>query len=100
MKRLSVVTNLTDRLLALRRLDRTRTWESLDDLRVCRCCGKKITGRQIEVIAAQGKSEMRLLCPTDGCSATMSDWIYPSERRRVLNGWNRPSQSLVPVPAT
>jgi hypothetical protein len=105
MKQISVVTNLSDRLVALRQLDRTRAWESLDDVRVCRCCGRTITGRQIEVIAPARNGEPRLLCPTDGCSATTSDWIYPSERMRSRNGWSgRPRQTrdtpFIPIPAT
>src|SRR5438067_13144588 len=73
--------DLCERLRLLRALDPLRKWESLDDQRFCRCCHKFISGRQIEVIPASGKT-LRLVCPTTDCSATVCDWVYPDEIRR------------------
>ncbi len=39
--------NLSDRLLALRRFDSLRKWESLDDRRFCRCCRKFIPAAKL-----------------------------------------------------
>jgi len=69
---------LAERLILLRELDPLRKWESLDDQRFCRCCHKFISGRQIEVRPAPGKT-LRLVCPTSDCSATVRDWVYPNE---------------------
>ncbi len=39
-----------DKLNVLRRLDRFRRWNSLDEERICRRCDKHLTGRDIIVI--------------------------------------------------
>jgi hypothetical protein len=68
-----------DKLLILRRLDRDRKWESLDDKRYCRCCGATFTGRQIDVVGGtRGSGRLRLLCPTEDCASTSKDWAYPA----------------------
>jgi hypothetical protein len=68
-----------DKLLILRRLDRDRKWESLDDKRYCRCCGATFTGRQIDVVGGtRGSGRLRLLCPTEDCVSTSKDWVYPA----------------------
>ena len=60
-----------DKLDALRKGDPGRAWESLDDGRSCRICGKTFSGRQIEVDPA---GSGRLHCPTAGCSGSPRDW--------------------------
>ena len=68
-----------DKLLILRRLDRDRNWESLDDKRYCRCCGATFIGRQVDVVGGtRGSGRLRLLCPTQGCASTSKDWVYPA----------------------
>jgi len=68
-----------DKLLILRRLDRNRTWESLDDKRYCRCCGATFIGRQVDVVGGtRGSGRLRLLCPTESCASTSQDWVYPA----------------------
>jgi hypothetical protein len=42
-----------DKLRWLRRLDGGRRWESLDDHRCCRCCGKTFSGRQVQLVAGR-----------------------------------------------
>ena len=94
--------SLAERLILLRELDPLRKWKSLDDQRVCRCCHKFISGRQIEVIPASGKT-LRLVCPTTDCSATVCDWVYPSEtarspdasRGRVLRVIDKSGESFI-----
>ena len=69
--------NASDRLLILRRLDHLRKWASLDDKRYCVCCGKIITGRQIEAVGGtRPLGPLRLLCPTENCVSTCEDWVY------------------------
>jgi len=79
-----------DRLILLRRLDRFRKWESLDDRRFCRCCHKFISGRQIEVIDAAAQDEtLRLACPTTDCPSNLEDWAYPNETAQSPDEWGR-----------
>ena len=75
-----------DKLFLLRRLDRLSAWESLDDKRQCLRCGTVFSGRQLDVVGGtRGLGPLRLLCPTDGCPSTASDWVGvgPKQRRRV-----------------
>ena len=82
--------DLSDRLILLRRLDSLRNWESLDEQRFCRCCHKFISGRQIEVIkGAPPAEELRPVCPTNNCSATPQDWVYPNEIAQPPDAWGR-----------
>ena len=67
-----------DKLAALRRLDKSRAWNSLDDQLYCTICKNVISGRQIEVVGgANGLRAMRLKCSTPGCFSTPADWILP-----------------------
>jgi hypothetical protein len=80
----------SDRLILLRRLDRFRNWQSLDDRRFCRCCHKFISGRQIEVIDATAADEaLRVACPTTDCPSNVEDWVYPNEIAQPPDKWGR-----------
>jgi len=79
-----------DRLFLLRRLDRFRKWQSLDDRRFCRCCHKLISGRQIEVIDPSPQDDvLRLACPTTNCLSDIEDWVYPNEIAQPPDKWGR-----------
>jgi hypothetical protein len=66
-----------DKLDVLRYLDEFHYWHSLDDERICKRCGRTITGCQIVVIEMQGtRGKLRLQCPTAGCVSTPGDWAY------------------------
>ena len=66
-----------DKLDVLRYLDEFHYWHSLDDERVCKRCGRTITGRQILVIELHGtRGKLRLQCPSAGCISTPGDWTY------------------------
>lgn len=78
-----------DRLILLRRLDRFRKWQSLDDRRFCRCCHKLISGRQIEVIDVTAPEAWRLACPTTHCPSNLEDWVYPNEIAQPPDKWGR-----------
>jgi hypothetical protein len=67
---------LDERLLILREADQFRTWRSLDDKRVCILCDKKFSGRQVRITRGRG-GRFHLHCPTDGCNAASSQWVYP-----------------------
>lgn len=67
-----------EKLLALRELDIFHRWESIDERRYCRGCGKSISGREIKVFARRdGDQAFRLECPTEGCLSVPIDWIMP-----------------------
>jgi len=67
-----------DKLAALRRLDRGRPWNSLDDQLYCTICKSVISGRQIEVVGGtNGLRALHLKCSTPGCLSTPADWILP-----------------------
>ena len=69
-----------DKLCWLRRLDGGRAWESLDDHRCCRYCGKTFSGRQVQLVGGtRGHGPVRFVCPTSNCPSTPADWDYPSE---------------------
>jgi len=67
-----------DKLAALRRLDQSRAWNSLDDQLYCTICKSVISGRQIEVVGGtNGLRALRLKCSTPDCPSTPADWILP-----------------------
>src|SRR5438477_1051247 len=69
-----------DKLRWLHRLDGTREWESLDDRRRCRSCGKTFSGRQVQLVGGtRGHGPVRFVCPTANCLSTFADWLYPHE---------------------
>ncbi|HEU5312954.1 MAG TPA: hypothetical protein VFU08_03935 [Candidatus Udaeobacter sp.] len=69
-----------EKLEVLRRLDQFRQWHSLDEKRYCLVCGEIITGREIQVIGSPLKERpLRIICPTEHCSATPMEWVRPTE---------------------
>ena len=67
-----------DKLAALRRLDKSRAWNSLDDQLYCTICKSVISGRQIEVVGGtNGLRALRLKWSTTGCFSTPADWSLP-----------------------
>lgn len=71
---------MAERFHLLRRIDTRRRWKSLDDERVCLLCERKFAGRHLEFIRNRS-GEMELRCPTDGCKATMNEWVYVDDPR-------------------
>src|SRR5215831_15749657 len=71
--------SLDDRLSILRVGDPFRSWNSLDDRRVCVLCGRKFKGRQVDIRRLPG-GKFKLGCPTLGCLSTPHQWRY----------WTRP----------
>lgn len=73
--------NVEDKLEALRKLDTSGRWQSLDDERYCTRCDHVISGRQIEVAGGvRARGPLRLECPTEDCSATPADWRAAGRR--------------------
>lgn len=73
-----------DKLAALRRLDKGRPWNSLDDRLYCTNCKSVISGRQIEVVGgSNGLRALHLKCSTPGCLSTPVDWILPVKSETV-----------------
>ena len=77
-------TGAEDKLAALRRLDKSRAWTSLDDQLYCASCKSVISGRHIEVVGGtNGLRALRLKCSTPGCLSTPADWIVPVKPETV-----------------
>ena len=73
-----------DKLRWLRRLDGGHGWKSLDDHRMCGCCGKTFSGRQVQLVGrTRGHGPVRFVCPTPNCTSKPADWRYPHERGAV-----------------
>jgi hypothetical protein len=73
-----------DKLAALRRLDKSRAWNSLDDQLYCTSCKTIISGRHIEVVGGtNGLRALHLKCSTPGCLSTPADWIVPVKPETV-----------------
>jgi len=67
-----------DKLASLRRLDKSRAWNSLDDQLYCTVCKNVISGHQIEVVGGtNGLRALHLKCSTPGCLSTPADWLLP-----------------------
>src|SRR5438105_15032200 len=67
-----------DKLAALRRLDKSRAWNTLDDQLYCTSCKSIISGRQIAVVGGtNGLRALHIKCSTPGCFSTPADWIVP-----------------------
>jgi hypothetical protein len=67
--------NLDDRLSILRVGDPLRSWNSIDDQRICVLCGRKFKGRQVDIRRLPG-GKFKLRCPTLGCLSTPHQWRY------------------------
>jgi len=82
--------NLDDRLSILRASDPLRSWNSLDDQRVCAVCGRKFKGRQVDIRRLPG-GKLKLRCPTLGCTSTPQQWMHAAPRaaRVVETNWRR-----------
>jgi hypothetical protein len=66
------------KLAALRRIDKGRPWNSLDDQLYCTTCKSVISGRKIEVVGGtNGLRALHLKCCTPDCPSTPADWILP-----------------------
>jgi len=68
--------NSAQRLQALRELDVFHDWESIEDHRLCRRCGRIISGRQIRILSGvRDDRPAHLECPTEGCLSVPLEWI-------------------------
>jgi hypothetical protein len=74
-----------DKLAALRRIDKSRPWNCLDDRVYCTICKNEISGRQIEIVGGtNGLRALHLKCSTPGCLSTPADWILPVKSETVV----------------
>ena len=68
------------KLKVLRETDIFHHWDSLDEERCCRRCGKAFTGREIKVFRGwRNGPRYRLECPTKSCPAVPIEWIVTAE---------------------
>src|SRR4051812_38614779 len=69
-----------EKLQILRRLDRYRKWDSLDEKRYCLACGHIIDGHSVLIVGGtRGTGPMRLICPSERCHAIPMDWVIPND---------------------
>jgi hypothetical protein len=68
--------------------DPFRSWNSLDDQRVCVLCGRKFKGRQVDIRRLSGR-KFKLCCPTLGCLSVPHQWRYatPVRSEPVQKHW-------------
>ncbi len=81
---------IEERLSILKRQDRFRDWDSLDDQRFCILCDRTFTGRQVDIIRA-GRGRWMLHCPTETCKSTPRHWVYPGNpliSRKAYQDWS------------
>jgi hypothetical protein len=67
---------LDERLSILRSTDHFRSWNSLDDKRVCVLCEKTFNGRQVQIKRSRSGC-LQICCPTEGCTGGPNQWVYP-----------------------
>jgi hypothetical protein len=60
------------RLALIQQHDRLRKWQDVNELRTCVCCGRKLSGRLIQIWADASGFWFR--CPTSGCNGSLSDF--------------------------
>ncbi|HJT45380.1 MAG TPA: hypothetical protein VJ721_03830 [Chthoniobacterales bacterium] len=71
----------SEKLEMLRRLDRFRKWQSLNEKRYCLACGQIIDGHRIHVVGGtRGSGPLRLICPTARCHSIAMDWVFPTDQ--------------------
>ncbi len=64
-----------EKLALLRKEDHFRSWQSLDDKRVCVLCEETFAGQ--DVIVSRHGAGYELHCPTRGCPSRVHQWVYP-----------------------
>jgi hypothetical protein len=74
---------MAERFEVLRQIDTRRRWKSLDDERVCLICARKFSGRHLE-FRRNRSGQVELRCPTDGCNASMHEWVYVNDPRLAM----------------
>lgn len=61
-----------ERLILLQQHDELRKWQDVNDVRICMCCGRKISGRLIQIwFASEG---FLFRCPMAGCTGSLPDF--------------------------
>ena len=75
---------LEERLDVLRKADRFRKWNSLDDERVCVVCERIFNGRQID-IRRDHRGRYLLQCPSEGCPSLVAHWFYAGAAARAAS---------------
>lgn len=81
-------------LATLRRLDESRSWTTIDDIRHCLGCGRQFSAQEIQIFFfADSSPSLRAHCPTPGCEAPLSDWVWPRESVLIPGAQERALQS-------
>jgi hypothetical protein len=78
----------TERLALLQENDHLRAWREVADVRTCMCCGRKLSGRLIQIWSDSSNFWFR--CPTPDCTGTLGDFARagdPLSDDEVWNDW-------------
>src|SRR5882672_7914271 len=83
--------NLDDRLSILRVSDPSKSWNSLDDQRICVLCERKFKGRQVDIRR----------CHEENSSCVVPRWVAcPRRNSGVTRGRLFPLMELKPIGGT
>ena len=91
---------LDERLSILQTADHFRSWNSLDDKRVCILCDRSFIGRQVEITRSRS-GRVHLHCPTEGCNSEPNHWVYPGNplvSETAFQDWARAFDEAAPKP--
>jgi hypothetical protein len=76
-----------EKLALLQAGDGYREWKALTDKRVCILCEQTFSGS--EVVVKKGRHGIvQLRCPTEGCSGTPEEWVFPGNPLTSDESWN------------
>lgn len=90
---------MAEKLSTLRELDIFHHWDSIDEVRLCRRCGRIISGREIKVVGSRhNPAGVRLECPTEGCPSVPFEWLMLEPTAKVAS--QPPPEPIQPVSAS
>lgn len=84
-----------ERLALLQKHDRLRQWQDVNDLRTCLCCGRKLSGRLIQIWSDSANVWFR--CPNSGCTGSLPDFARagdPLFDDEVWRDWSKSFETL------
>jgi hypothetical protein len=84
-----------ERLALLQEHDRLRSWQDVNDVRTCMCCGRKLSGRLIQIWSDQADIWFR--CPGPGCTGSLPNFARAGEPlfdNEIWEDWCKTIESL------
>jgi hypothetical protein len=81
------------KLRLLRDNDKTRSWSTLEDRRLCLLCGGEFSGSEVLIRVRNGKPAFH--CPEKGCQGNLGHFVHPGNpllNEAAWEDWMRPGQ--------